>query len=195
MSALLGGFIILSVVFGVGYAVAGWRDSSHQLLDSAGTQNLQDAVNTSQTAYVNQGITNGSRPLSPQCANFSQSSTPVLYDSTVSAPPSAFVASVTITILCNGCGGLTVSPQWSGTFGPAGNPSQSISVGGICDQSFMVDRPVGSVWNLSWSFQRLTTIGTLDVRVSLDNNQTIIFDRSSTDGVTTVSGAVSFPAQ
>jgi hypothetical protein len=194
------GIFVLSIIVGTGSYL--YLESSHSLNSSV----VGDPVNVApsiQTAFAN-----GTIPVSKQlCANFSVSYKPLASVTTFFiGNPS--VTSLTISISCNGCNGpqsdnqpyTTVagdtSPQWNGTFGPFGNPVASSSVSGICDVNYGLTQPFGAtVWQLSWSFQRLTPQGTLAVSVSFDNNQTVLFNRSAVGAVTKVSGSLTLPFQ
>jgi len=113
------------------------------------------------------------------------------------------VEGITIKVLCNGCGinsdnsSYTVIPrntpvQWQGSYGD-GNGTQYVN--GICDLAFGFGRMYPSAWNVQWSFQRLSATGTLEVIVSLDSNQTVVFDKSApaNSNSSIVSGSLSIP--
>ncbi|GEM_PF-4849149 len=142
------------------------------------------------------------------CANFSL---PQRYSAgsvgPTLAPPSPLVNMIVVQVLCNGCTGVQsdkapftivpqgTAPQWTGTYGTVGASQSSEPVSGICDASFGLVRPDSSTWQISWSFQRLTTSGTLEVSVLLYNNQTIVFDKSASGPLDAVSGSLTVPAQ
>lgn len=141
-------------------------------------------------------------PFVPQCftypANYVPSYHPIGAASITTSSPATFSPGsdgVVISVLCNGCGGQTSTTQWEGTFGPIfGATNTTPSVSGICNESFLVERPSSSAWLLSWSFQRLASTGTLEIMVSLNINNTVVYEDSTTGPVTILSGSLNLPA-
>ena len=195
-SIVLGIVLLTSIFAGAGYVFfIGQHNSTTQIRDGDSVGSIQNEANSTLPTHGHPGITNGTAPFPANCANLSQPYTPLdrLGPTTITSnTPSSYVGSITVTILCNGCGGATTSSQWSGTFGTTTSPE---TVSGICDASYMVDRPSSSAWQLSWSFQRLTAQGTLEISVSLDNNQTVVFDHSASGSSNTISGSLAIPSQ
>jgi hypothetical protein len=145
---------------------------------------------------------NGSIPQAVvACYNYSVAYTALVTHSTVAAAANSSVESITIKVLCNGCGitsdnsrytpvAQNTPVQWKGSYGDG---NRTVSVNGICDETFGFDRVYPSAWNVQWSFQRISSAGTLEVIVSLDNNQTVVFDKtaSASSQSSTISGSLS----
>jgi hypothetical protein len=163
-------------------------------------------LNSSGTYVVHTppGPANGS-VLQPtvQCANYSVPFTALASVGTVNPyANSSYIVGLSFQVECNGCGPQQsdnspsttfsnssgdVTPQWKGTFGDEGRGG--VSVSGLCDMGFALDRPQSaSQWNVSWTFQKLNAGGNLEVRVSLEYNQTVVFDRSTSAPNGVVSG-------
>ena len=162
------------------------------------TQSSTVSMNSSATiVHTPPGVANESstRTSTQQCANFSTTYSALASLETVNPNAnSSYVGSVTVEILWSGSSppiaGSGNSAQWNGTIRDSGTTEV---VSGICDASYMIDRPSSSSispWQISWSISKLTKQGTLQVTVSLGNNQTVVFNRSTSTPYGSVSGSL-----
>jgi|SRR5579875_2433331 len=102
------------------------------------------------------------------------------------AAQTANVQSATILVTCSGCSsGIIGSSQFSGA---VDNNNAQVTLDGNNSLSYHVSRDGNSFWVFSWTFQKSTSDGTLDIRVTLDNGQ-VAFDNSTSAAYGVVSGS------